>query len=68
VKKNVGTTDQIIRVALGLILIALVFVGPQTQWGWIGVILFATGTMNWCPMYIILRRSTCKAKPTTPPM
>jgi len=31
---NVGGTDRVLRILVGLALLALVFVGPQTPWGW----------------------------------
>lgn len=57
---NVGNVDKIIRIVAGLILISLVFIGPQTPWGWIGVLLVVTGLINFCPLYSILRVNTCK--------
>ncbi|OGT18860.1 MAG: hypothetical protein A2V90_02795 [Gammaproteobacteria bacterium RBG_16_57_12] len=57
---NVGTIDRVIRIVLGLVLISLVFVGPQTPWGWIGVILLATGLVSFCPLYKILGISSCQ--------
>lgn len=57
---NIGTAERIIRGILGLILIALVFVGPQTPWGWIGVVLLGTAALGWCPPYAILGINTCK--------
>ena len=30
--KNVGSIDRILRIVVGLGLISLVFVGPQTPW------------------------------------
>lgn len=60
-QKNVGTTDKTIRIVAGLILIALVFVGPQTPWGWIGIIPLATALMSWCPLYTLLGIRTCPA-------
>jgi len=57
---NVGTTERLVRIILGLGLISLVFVGPQTPWGWAGVILLATAGMSWCPIYKVLGISTCK--------
>lgn len=36
-KTNVGSADRVLRIVLGLILIALVFVGSKAPWGWIGV-------------------------------
>jgi hypothetical protein len=52
--KNVGTVDRVLRIVAGVILIALVFVGPQTPWGWIGVIPIATALIGWCPAYRLL--------------
>lgn len=60
---NVGGIDRVLRIIVGLVLIALVFYGPQTKWGWIGVIPLATGLIGWCPPYAMLGISTCKTKP-----
>jgi hypothetical protein len=35
--KNVGTLDRMIRIVIGLLLISLVFTGPETMWGWLGL-------------------------------
>ena len=56
--KNVGTVDKVIRVILGLVLIALVFAGPQTPWGWIGIIPLATGLIGFCPLYSVFGINT----------
>lgn len=56
---NVGIADRIARVLVGLILLALVFGGPQTPWGWIGLIPLLTGLVRWCPLYAVLGLSTC---------
>ena len=61
-KTNVGTVDRVIRIVVGLVLIALVFVGPQTPWGWIGIIPLATGLISSCPLYSLLGLSTCSVK------
>ncbi len=60
-QKNVGSVDKTLRIVVGLVLIALVFVGPQTPWGWIGVVLLATGLMGWCPAYMPFGIKTCPA-------
>ncbi|HFD16436.1 MAG TPA: DUF2892 domain-containing protein [Rhodospirillales bacterium] len=57
--RNVGTVDRVIRVVVGLILISLVFWGPQTNWGWIGLIPLVTGLVGSCPAYKLLGLSTC---------
>ncbi len=59
---NVGTVDRVIRVIVGVVLIALVFVGPKTPWGWIGVIPLVTGLIGYCPLYSLLGIRTCPAK------
>jgi hypothetical protein len=56
---NVGGVDRIARIVAGIVLIALVFVGPQTPWGWIGVIPLATGLLGWCPAYVLFGISSC---------
>jgi len=58
-KANEGSIDRILRVILGLALISIVFVGPQTPWGWIGVVPLITGLVGICPLYAILGLNTC---------
>lgn len=55
---NLAHWDRIARVVIGLILVSLVFVGPQTPWGWAGLILIVTGTVGFCPIYRVLGLST----------
>ncbi len=59
--RNVGTIDRAARTILGLGLISLVFVGPQTNWGWLGLIPLGTALVGWCPPYALLGLSTCSA-------
>ena len=61
---NVGTLDRILRIALGLGLLSLVFVGPQTLWGLLGIIPLATALFGYCPAYSLLGIRTCSM--TTP--
>lgn len=61
-KQNVGGLDRIIRIIVGLGLIAIVFVGPQTPWGWIGVVPLLTALIGWCPPYALLGLNTCAKK------
>jgi Protein of unknown function (DUF2892) len=58
-EKNVGSIDRIARIVLGIVLIALVFVGPQTPWGWIGLVPLLTALVGWCPAYRLLGIRTC---------
>ena len=54
--------ERVIRVILGVVLIAIVFVGPQTPWGWIGIVPLLTGVTGLCPLYSLLGISTCPRK------
>jgi hypothetical protein len=56
---NVGSTDKIARIAVGAILILLALFGTIGWWGWIGVVLLASGLMNWCPAYTLFGINTC---------
>ncbi len=57
---NVGKIDGLFRLTLGSILISTVYYGPQTPWGWFGLIPIATGILCFCPVYGILGYQTCK--------
>lgn len=57
--RNEGAVDRVLRIILGVSLLSLVFVGPQTPWGWIGVIPLVTGLVGSCPLYTILGLNTC---------
>ncbi|MEH6836199.1 MULTISPECIES: YgaP family membrane protein [Falsihalocynthiibacter] len=60
--KNVGSTDRMIRLAVGAILVVLTLMGTIGVWGWLGLILIGTAFLNFCPLYRILGKSTCKMK------
>jgi len=57
--RNEGTLDRALRIIAGLVLIALVFVGPQTAWGWVGIVPLVTGLAGFCPLYRLLGINTC---------
>lgn len=56
---NVGTADRVLRIIAGLVLISLVFIGPQTPWGWIGLVPLLTAVAGFCPAYSLLGIRTC---------
>ena len=62
---NVGTIDRLLRAIIGLALIAIVFVGPQTPWGWLGLVPLATALIGWCPPYALFGFNTCARKSNT---
>jgi hypothetical protein len=62
---NEGTFDRALRVVLGLALLSLVFVGPRTAWGWLGILPLATGLLGSCPLYSVLGISSCPVRTET---
>ncbi|PTQ55095.1 MAG: hypothetical protein BSOLF_0368 [Candidatus Carbobacillus altaicus] len=58
--QNIGTVDRVIRAIIGIILLVLVFTGPKTMWGWIGLIPLLTALLGYCPLYQIFGISTRK--------
>ncbi len=66
-KQNVGGTDRVIRMILGLALLSLYFLSTGTlHWvGLVGVIPLLTGAVGSCPLYSMLGFSTCAMKQTT---
>lgn len=56
---NVGMFDRVLRIVVGLILLSLVFVGPKTLWGLVGLVPLLTGLARFCPAYRLAGVSTC---------
>jgi hypothetical protein len=59
-KSNIGKTDRIIRVVIGLIVIAI-GVYLKSWWGAIGLVPIFTAAIGWCGLYTLFGISTCKA-------
>ena len=60
--KNEGAVDRGFRVVLGAVLLSLVFFGPHTAWGWIGIVPLLTGVVGTCPLYNLVGMNTCPKK------
>ena len=56
---NVGGIDRILRILVGIVLIALTLTGTIGAWGWIGLVPLATGIFKFCPAYKIFNIKTC---------
>lgn len=56
--QNEGTVDRVIRVMLGAMMLVLVFVGPRSAWGLVGLLPLATGLLGSCPAYGLFGVST----------
>ncbi len=40
---NVGRAEQVVRIIVGMALLALTVVGPRTWWGLVGIVPLVTG-------------------------
>jgi len=58
-KKNVGGIDRILRIVAGLVLMGLAASGTIGAWGWLGVVVAATGAFRFCPAYLPFGIKTC---------
>jgi len=61
-QKNVGTTDKVVRIIVGLVLLSLLVIrSDNTRWiGLIGLVPLLTVVMSWCPLYTLLGIKTCR--------
>jgi hypothetical protein len=60
--QNVGGIDRMLRIIVGLALIILAATGTIGPWGWLGVIVLATGLVGICMPYKLFGFSTCAIK------
>ena len=60
--QNVGGIDRMLRIVAGLALIILAATGTIGPWGWLGVIVLATGLVGICMPYKLFGFSTCAIK------
>lgn len=65
--RNERTAERVIRVAIGIGLLSLVWIGPQTPWGWVGLVPLLTGLAGSCPLYRMFGISTCSIDKCTTP-
>ena len=63
-KVNIGDTERIIRVIIGLALLSLLFIleGNASYWGLLGLIPLATAAIKWCPLSALFGINTCSAE------
>jgi hypothetical protein len=58
-KCNVGRIDRVLRISIGLVLVALAASNEVGAWGWIGIVPLASGLFKFCPLYTILGINSC---------
>ncbi len=64
-KKNVGQIDRILRIVIGVALLAGFFLNADAAYRWlylIGIVPLATGLMGSCAIYSVFGFSTCQMK------
>ena len=61
-KANVGGIDRILRILVGLGLVAWAAALGGPVWAWIGVVPLGTGLIGFCPVYPLLGFSSCGKK------
>lgn len=59
---NIGSTDRIVRIVLGVGLLLIAFEGPRTAWGYLGLIPLITGLLGYCPLYRVFGRKSLGAQ------
>jgi hypothetical protein len=66
-KKNMGSTDKIIRILIAIVIAVMYFTGTIS--GALGLVLLifggiflATSFISFCPLYLPFGISTCKTK------
>ncbi|WP_297490066.1 DUF2892 domain-containing protein [Acidocella sp.] len=57
---NIGRLDRVLRIVLGLFLLSLIFIGPHTLWGLIGIVPLGTALTGFCPAYALFGIRTCR--------
>ena len=57
---NIGGTDRMIRLIVGLALMLCAAVGVIGSWGWLGVVPFSTAILKFCPFYSLFGFNTCR--------
>jgi len=63
--RNEHPVERTLRIIVGVGLLSLVFVGPQTTWGLLGLIPLVTGLLGSCPLYTLFGISTCPRETAT---
>ena len=61
---NVGGIDRVLRIVVGIAVLALFFVleGNARYWALVGFVPLFTGLLRTCPLYSIIGVNTCPMK------
>ena len=61
---NIGSTDRLVRVIIGIGLLLIALEGPRTAWGYLGLVPLMTGVFGYCPLYRAFGRKPLDASAT----
>lgn len=59
---NIGFIDQMLRLTIGTMLLAMVATDRAGPWAYIGLVPLITGLFRVCPLYSLLGVKTCGAR------
>jgi hypothetical protein len=61
---NVGGADRLVRIVVGVLLLAWFALGENDArwWGLLGLIPLVTGVVRWCPLYVPFGLKTCRTE------
>ena len=59
---NIGSTDRLVRIVIGIGFLLIAFEGPRTAWGYLGLIPLITGLFGYCPLYRAFGRKSLGAQ------
>ncbi len=61
---NVGGIDRVLRIVVGIAVLALFFVleGNARYWALVGLVPLFTGLFRTCPLYSVIGVNTCPTK------
>ncbi len=65
-KANIGTADRVVRMIVGLAILAAGLGYYRSWWGLIGLLPLLTATIRFCPAYVPFGLNTCKADADKP--
>ncbi|MCU0798954.1 MAG: DUF2892 domain-containing protein [Candidatus Thermoplasmatota archaeon] len=60
IKKNMGAVDRIVRLVIGIVLVAVGLLTPYWWIALISIVPFATAVFSFCPLYSLIGIRTCK--------
>jgi hypothetical protein len=61
IKTNVGGFDRVLRIMVGLVMVIATIGDVIGSWGYLGLVVMATGLFSFCGAYTVFGINTCPA-------